>query len=81
MFISYDIVWLYYVALQGMILIFFFSMPLSIGCLSNLLIPLCFHLADMCLPRTNYVSFWLLFFSFIFSLSTSFFYYSGPLSV
>ena len=46
-------------------------MPFSIGGLSNLLIPLCFHVADMCLPRINNLSFWLLLFSFVFSLISS----------
>ena len=78
-FISSGIIYLYYVTLHAVYMIFFFVMPFSIGGLSNLLIPLCFHLADMCLPRINNLSFWLLFFSFIISLLSSFYYY-GPSS-
>ena len=78
-FLTSGVVYLYYVTLHAVYMIFFFVMPFSIGGLSNLLIPLCFHLADMCLPRINNLSFWLLFFSFIISLFSSFYYY-GPSS-
>ena len=78
-FIESGIIYLYYVTLHAVYMIFFFVMPFSIGGLSNLLIPLCFHLADMCLPRINNLSFWLLFASFIISLLSSFYYY-GPSS-
>jgi heme/copper-type cytochrome/quinol oxidase subunit 1 len=78
-FISSGVVYLYYVTLHAVYMIFFFVMPFSIGGLSNLLIPLCFHLADMCLPRINNLSFWLLFFSFIISLNSAF-YSFGPSS-
>ena len=78
-FINSGIIYLYYVTLHAVYMIFFFVMPFSIGGLSNLLIPLCFHLVDMCLPRINNLSFWLLFFSFIISVISAFFYF-GPSS-
>lgn len=56
-FINSGIIYLYYVTLHAVYMIFFFVMPFSIGGLSNLLIPLCFHLVDMCLPRINNLSF------------------------
>jgi heme/copper-type cytochrome/quinol oxidase subunit 1 len=70
-FLTSGSIYLYYVTLHAIYMIFFFIMPFSIGGLSNLLIPLCFHVADMCLPRINNLSFWLLFFSFIFSVISS----------
>nr|YP_009498497.1 cytochrome c oxidase subunit I [Beroe forskalii]AWK60573.1 cytochrome c oxidase subunit I [Beroe forskalii] len=70
-FLSSGSIYLHYVTLHAIYMIFFFVMPFSIGGLSNLLIPLCFHVADMCLPRINNLSFWLLFFSFIFSILSS----------
>ena len=72
-FLSSGSIYLHYVTLHAIYMIFFFVMPFSIGGLSNLLIPLCFHIADMCLPRINNLSFWLLFFSFLFSILSSFF--------
>ena len=78
-FISSGTIYLYFVTLHAIYMIFFFIMPFSIGGLSNYLIPLCFHLPDMCLPRINNLSFWLLFFSFILSLFSSFLFY-GPSS-
>lgn len=63
-FITNGVVYLHFVTLHAVYMIFFFVMPFSIGGLSNLLIPLCFSLADMCLPRINNLSFWMLFFSF-----------------
>ena len=78
-FIEVQVVYLYCVTVHAVYMIFFFVMPFSIGGLSNLLIPLCFHLADMCLPRINNLSFWVLFFSFIMSVCSSLFYF-GPSS-
>ena len=78
-FITSGTIYLYYVTLHAIYMIFFFVMPFSIGGLSNLLIPLCFHLADMCLPRINNLSFWLLVASFIVSILSSFYSY-GPSS-
>lgn len=72
-FLSNGQVYLYFVTLHAIYMIFFFIMPFSIGGLSNLLIPLCFNLADMCLPRINNLSFWMLFFSFILSIFSSLF--------
>ena len=73
-FINSGIIYLYFVTLHAIYMIFFFIMPFSIGGLSNYLIPLIFHIPDMCLPRINNMSFWLLFFSFILSLFSSFFF-------
>ena len=56
-FLSTGSIYLHYVTLHAIYMIFFFVMPFSIGGLSNLLIPLCFHVADMCLPRINNLSF------------------------
>ena len=78
-FINSGIIYLYFVTLHAIYMIFFFIMPFSIGGLSNYLIPLIFHIPDMCLPRINNMSFWLLFFSFILSLFSSFFFF-GPSS-
>ena len=63
-FINNGVVYLHFVTLHAVYMIFFFVMPFSIGGLSNLLIPLFFSLADMCLPRINNLSFWMLVFSF-----------------
>lgn len=70
-FITDGSVYLYFVTLHAVYMIFFFVMPFSIGGLSNLLIPLCFHLVDMCLPRINNLSFWVLVFSFILTVLAS----------
>lgn len=78
-FVTSGTIYLYFVTLHAIYMIFFFIMPFSIGGLSNYLIPLIFHLPDMCLPRINNLSFWLLYFSFILSLLSSFFFY-GPSS-
>lgn len=67
-FITNGVIYLHYVTLHAVYMIFFFVMPFSIGGLSNLLIPLCFNLADMCLPRINNLSFWMLFFSFFLTV-------------
>ena len=78
-FLSSGVIYLYFVTLHAIYMIFFFVMPFSIGGLSNYLIPLIFHIPDMCLPRINNMSFWLLFFSFVLSLLSSFFFF-GPSS-
>lgn len=70
-FVSNGSIYLYFVTLHAVYMIFFFVMPFSIGGLSNLLIPLCFHLSDMVLPRINNLSFWFLFFSFFLTVFSS----------
>ena len=72
-FILSGTIYLHVVTVHAIYMIFFFVMPFSIGGLWNLLIPLCFHLADMALPRINNMAFWLLFFSFLLSVLSSFF--------
>lgn len=70
-FLTSGTIYLYFVTLHAVYMIFFFVMPFSIGGLSNLLIPLCFHLVDMVLPRINNLSFWFLFFSFFLTFFSS----------
>ena len=48
---------------HGLIMIFFFVMPMLIGRFRNWLIPLMMGTPDMAWPRFNNFSFWLLAFS------------------
>ena len=61
---------------HGLIMIFFFIMPILIGGFGNWLIPLKLNCCDMAFPRTNNLSFWLLVPAFFMILS-SFFIDSG----
>ena len=56
---------------HGLIMIFFFVMPILIGGFGNWLVPLYLCSPDMVFPRTNNLSFWLLFPAF-FLLIVSF---------
>nr|UHA56264.1 cytochrome c oxidase subunit 1 [Bipalium adventitium] len=61
---------------HGLIMIFFFIMPVMIGGFGNWLVPLMMSVPDMAFPRANNLSFWLLIPS-IFFLSFSLFSVGG----
>jgi len=48
------------VTLHAFLMIFFMVMPILIGSFGNLLLPLLLGAQDMCFPRLNNFSFWLL---------------------
>jgi heme/copper-type cytochrome/quinol oxidase subunit 1 len=45
---------------HGLVMVFFFVMPLTMGALGNLLLPILLGAPDMLFPRMNALSFWLL---------------------
>lgn len=53
---------------HGLIMIFWFIMPILIGGFGNWLIPLLIGSGDIAYPRLNNLSFWMVFFSFFFVL-------------
>lgn len=57
---------------HGLIMIFFFIMPILIGGFGNWLIPLKLNCCDMAFPRTKNLRFWLLLPSFFLILSSFF---------
>ncbi len=59
------------VSAHALIMIFYFLMPLTMGGLGNWMIPLYLAAPDMCLPRLNNISFWLLVPSLILILSST----------
>jgi len=48
------------VTLHAFLIIFFIVIPILIGAFGNMLIPLLLGAQDMCFPRLNNLSFWLL---------------------
>lgn len=64
------------VTLHAFLIIFFLVIPILIGGFGNMLIPLLLGAQDICFPRLNNFSFWLLPFRRVFIL-TSFFVKSG----
>lgn len=64
------------ITFHGLIMIFFFIMPILIGGFGNWLIPLNLKCCDMAFPRTNKLRFWLILPAF-FLLLSSFFIDSG----
>jgi len=64
---------------HGLIMIFFFVMPILIGGFGNWLIPLLLSSVDMSFPRANNLSFWLLIPS-VLLLVSSVFCYGGVVS-
>nr|YP_009346434.1 cytochrome c oxidase subunit I [Paralongidorus litoralis]AOT84245.1 cytochrome c oxidase subunit I [Paralongidorus litoralis] len=58
------------VTMHAFIMIFFMVMPVLIGGFGNILLPLLLGAQDMCFPRLNNFSFWLLPFSGMFMLTS-----------
>nr|YP_009346458.1 cytochrome c oxidase subunit I [Xiphinema pachtaicum]AOT84269.1 cytochrome c oxidase subunit I [Xiphinema pachtaicum] len=65
------------VSLHAFLMIFFMVMPILIGGFGNILLPLLLGAQDMCFPRLNNLSFWLLPFSSLLLLG-SLLVKSGP---
>lgn len=56
---------------HGLIMIFFFIMPVMIGGFGNWFVPMMIGSPDMAFPRLNNLSFWLLIPSFFFLILSS----------
>jgi len=52
-------VWNVLITAHGLIMVFFFVMPMSMGTFGNFLLPLHLGCADLAFPRLNNLSFWL----------------------
>jgi len=48
------------ISAHGLVMIFFFAMPMLLGCFANYLVPIMIGAPDMSFPRLNNISFWLL---------------------
>ena len=65
------------VTMHGTIMIFFVAMPMLLGGLGNVLVPLMVGAPDMAFPRLNMLSFWTTFVGLVVIMST-FFVGDGP---
>jgi len=59
------------VTAHGLIMVFFFVMPLTMGSFGNYFIPLLCGTMDLVYPRLNHLSFWLLVPAFYFLISSA----------
>nr|ADJ68013.1 cytochrome c oxidase subunit I [Panonychus citri] len=69
--IQNDFIYNSFITIHAMIMIFFMVMPAMIGGFGNWLIPLMINSMDLCFPRLNNMSFWMLIPSLILMLNSS----------